>query len=147
MKEEIKERLIKYLQFLEDEVQDYSVFKALGWEVYRVNRSKRRDVERWVENLVNSSIDISKLILTAEEVPLPETYREIVLFLSLIEGFDKKGMERLSGWVRLRNIIAHQYLDLRWRSIKRFIDESQPFYEDFLRCVRNYIHKKLQASR
>jgi uncharacterized protein YutE (UPF0331/DUF86 family) len=95
MKEEIKERLIKYLRFLEDEVQDYSVFKVLGWEVYRVSRSKRRNVERWAENLVNFSIDISKLILTAEEVPLPETYREIVLSLSLMEGFDKKRMEKI----------------------------------------------------
>ena len=68
MKEEIKERLIKHLRFLEEEIKDYPSFRELTWEDYRMDKIKIRNVERWIENLVNSSIDLSKLILTAEEI-------------------------------------------------------------------------------
>lgn len=143
MKEEIKERLIKHLNFLEEEIKDYTLFRGTTWEVYRDDRSKRRDVERWTENLVNSSIDISKLITTGEGKILPETYKEIVLSLCLIKGFDKEEIENLAQWVRLRNIVVHEYLDIRWESIKRFIEETEPVYKNFLENVKIYIKGKL----
>lgn len=143
MKEEIKERLIKHLNFLEEEIKDYTLFRSMTWEIYRDDRSKRRDVERWIENLVNSSIDISKLIMTGEDKILPETYRDMVLSLSLIKGFEKEEIEKLAQCVRLRNIVAHEYLDIRWDSIKRFIEETEPVYRNFLEKLKIYIKEKL----
>jgi uncharacterized protein YutE (UPF0331/DUF86 family) len=146
MKEEIKERLIKHLRFLEEEIRDYPYFKELTWEDYRMDNIKRRNIERWIENLVNSSIDLSKLIITAEEILLPETYREMVLSLSLIEGFDKEGIKKISQWVKLRNIVAHEYLDIRWSSINGFASKSEPFYTGFAKSVSSYIKKQLRLD-
>ena len=143
MNEEIKERLIKHLNFFEVEIKDYALFRGMTWEIYRDDRSKRRDVERWIENLVNSSIDISKLIATGEGKILPETYKEIVLSLCLVKGFDKEQIEKLSQWVKLRNIVVHEYLDIRWNSIKRFIEETEPVYKYFLENLKTYIKEKL----
>jgi uncharacterized protein YutE (UPF0331/DUF86 family) len=142
MKEEFKERLVKHLNFFEEEIKDYLSFKNVTWEIYRTNKSKRREVERWIENLVNSSIDISKLILTAENITLPETYREIVSSMTLVKGFDKEEAEKLSHWVRLRNIVAHEYLDIRWNAIKKFIQETEPVYKDFFEKVKKYLKGK-----
>lgn len=64
MEKELKFRLIKHLTFLKNELQDYEAFSSLSWKEYNTERSKRRDVERWFENIINSSIDIAKLILT-----------------------------------------------------------------------------------
>jgi len=125
LKREIKVRLIKHITFLENELEDFEAFKSLSWEEYQRERSKRRDVERWIENIVNSSIDISKIILVSEKVSLADTYRELVASLSLIPGFSKEDMETLAEWVRFRNIIAHEYLDIRWGSIKKFIQEAE----------------------
>ncbi|MEW6457073.1 MAG: hypothetical protein AB1410_10225 [Acidobacteriota bacterium] len=61
MREEVKERLIKHLNFIEEEINDYSHFGNITWEIYRTDRNQRRNVEKWIENLVNSSIDISKI--------------------------------------------------------------------------------------
>ena len=143
MKDELKERLIKHLNFIEEEIKDYKLFIELTYEIYRIDRSKRRDVERWIENLVNSSIDVSKLILIAEHITLPDTYREIVASLSFVEGFNKEQIENLSQFVRLRNIIAHRYLDIRWNSIRRFIKETEPLYKTFLEEVKEYLKKRL----
>ncbi len=142
MKKEVRFRLIKHITFLENELKDYRVFKSLSWEEYNKERSKRRDVERWIENIITSSIDISKIILTSEELLLPDTYKGIVGSLSLVSGFDKDAMEKLSKRVRLRNIISHEYLDISWSSIKKFIAETAPLYEGFLEAVRVYIEQK-----
>jgi len=139
LKKEIKFRLIKHLTFLENELRDYEAFGTLSWKEYNGDRGKRRNVERWIENIINSSIDICKLILTSEDRSLPDTYKDIVKNLSLVEDFSEEGMGKLSRWVSLRNIISHEYLDIRWASIQKFISESKPFYEDFLKKAQNYL--------
>ena len=131
LKKEVKYRLIKHMSFLENELKDYSLFKSLSWKEYNEERTKRRDVERWIENIINSSIDISKIILTSEDKAIPDTYKAIVKNLSLISGFSAKNMEKLVEWVGLRNIISHEYLDIRWTSITRFITDTEPLYKDF----------------
>jgi len=143
LKKEIKVRLIKHITFLEDEIQDYENFKTLSWMEYNTVRDKRRNVERWIENIVNSSIDIAKIILVSENLPLPDTYREIVNSLSLVADFDIKIVEKLAELVKFRNIIAHEYLDLRWNFINRFIHETELLYKNFLEKVKEYIGKNV----
>lgn len=145
MKKEAKFRLAKHIEFLKDELKDYENFKSLSWEEYKTNRNRRRDAERWIENIVNSSIDIAKIILTSEELPLADTYKDMIVSLSLVSIFNKEDMEKLSKWVRLRNIISHEYLDIRWSSIKKFISETKPSYEDFLNRVRKYLEAKIES--
>ena len=143
LKKEIQVRLIKHITFLEKEIEDWESFRSLSWEEYNKERDKRRNIERWIENIINSSIDIAKIILASENIPLPETYKEIVASLSLSPGFDKENTEHLSEWVKLRNIISHEYLDIRWNSIKKFIEETGPIYRNFLEQVKIYIKGKL----
>ncbi len=146
MQKEFKVRLIRHITFLESELQDYDAFNFLSWEQYNADRNKRRNVERWIENIINSSIDIAKIILTAEGLPLPYTYKEVVNSLAVLADFNKENMEMLSRWVRLRNIISHEYLDIRWASIKRFISESRSLFESFLDATNRYLARKEQQD-
>ena len=136
-------RLIKHITFLEDELRDYENFKSLSQNEYNKERDKRRNVERWIENIINFSIDIAKIILASEKILLPDTYRESIAILSLVPNFDKETIEYLTEWVRLRNIISHEYLDVRWNSINRFIHEAVPIYIAFLEMTKKYISKDL----
>ena len=146
MKEEVKARLVKHIAFLGEEIKDYVLFRQVTWNDYRTNRSTRRDLERWIENIISSSIDIAKIILSSEGITLSDTYREVVLSLSLVKGFDSEEAGELSKWVRFRNIISHEYLDIRWTSIKRFIAETEPLYKRFLNNVKEYVKDKLQEQ-
>jgi uncharacterized protein YutE (UPF0331/DUF86 family) len=44
--------------------------------------------------------------------------------LSILPQFEGSGVEDMAKWVRLRNILAHEYLDIRWKQIERFIKED-----------------------
>ncbi len=142
LNKEHKYRLIRYVTFLETEVEDYGLFNGMTREDYIHNRSKRRDVERWIENQINSVVDIAKVILTAEELPVPDTYREIVANLSILPAFRKETIEALARWVRLRNIISHEYLDVKWDSIKKIILDGHVLFCDFLHAVNDYLTGK-----
>lgn len=139
MRKEDRERLIKLLDYLESEVNDYPAFSKLTWEIYQKDKEKRRNVERWIENIVMSSIDIAKILLASADRPIPESYKEILYNIGLIGDFDEEFGKKLSKWASLRNIVAHEYLDIRWRNIKEFIGESEPVFREFVKGIKKIL--------
>jgi len=81
--------------------------------------------------------------LTLEEIRLPDTYKDIVLSISIVKELNIDSVESLAGWVRVRNIVAHEYLDIRWSSIKKFISETEPLFRNFLEKTKKYLEKKI----
>ena len=71
---EDRERLIRYVDFMESELSDFSKFLKIDWKTYNKDRDTRRNLERWIENIVNSSIDIAKVILALEDRGIPHQY-------------------------------------------------------------------------
>ena len=134
-------QLKRHLDFLETEIGDWDIYLSLTWKEYSLDRKKRREVERWAENIINSSIDISKLILTIKETPIPDTYSKVLSSIDLIEGFQPLG-GYLSPWAKFRNTITHDYLDIRWDTLKRFIKDARPHYESLIEKTRKFIDER-----
>ena len=128
-------------------LRTYPKFIQLTKDEYFRLIDKRRNVERWVENITNSSIDICKIILSLEGITLPDNYKDIVLRISLVKELGIESADKLSSWVKFRNIISHEYLDIRWASIKRFITETESLYKDFLDKTKAYLEKKIAADK
>ena len=143
MHEDLIERLLKHVRFLETEISDYHCFVDLTQREYLSDRHKRRNVERWAENIINSSIDIAQIVIVLESVAIPDSYRETVKLLGSVEGLGLKDPSLLSEWVRFRNILAHEYIDIRWRSLDRFIRQTQSVYQDLVYKVKDYLRKKI----
>jgi len=137
---EERERLIRYSDFLEDELADFRKFSTVTWKVYQEDRDLRRNLERWIENIVNSSVDIAKVILVIENRGIPSTYREALRELGSTPEFSEELGHNISQWVSLRNILAHDYLDVRWNSIQRFIKSAEPMYKELIDGVKIILH-------
>ena len=139
--EEDKVRLEDLIDFLKEEIQFYGQFQDLDQFTYQKDRSKKRDVEHWVESIVIASIDIAKILLSSEKVVIPGNYREILEHLSFLSGFDKAIAEKLGEFAKLRNLIAHEYLDIRWQQIEYFIKTSKSLYEYLIDFIeKNYLN-------
>ena len=126
MAPEDRSRLIRYLDFLEDELSDFPKFSQVDWTTYTSDRDLRRNLERWIENIVNCSIDIAKTLLASEGREIPGSYREILKGLGSIPSFGETLGEDISQWAALRNILAHEYLDIQWRLIESFLQRAEP---------------------
>jgi len=138
-------RLEKTLQFLEQEVKDFRIFRPLSWREYadEHKKTKKREVERWVEQLMNAVIDTAELILASERRMIPETYRDMVSALGTIEPFDESdACERLAGFAKLRNLLAHEYLDYRFKEITAFLAETEPLFIALLGHVKQFLDER-----
>ena len=134
-----RDRLIRIADFLEMELKEYPAFVSLNQKIYESDAVARRNAERWAENIVNFSIDMAKIILASEKKKIPQTYREILQELSLINDFDQETAEKLAQFAKLRNILAHEYIDIRFAQIKKFVQESEPAYRQLLNFVKKFV--------
>lgn len=138
-----KEYMIRILEFLEEEVKDFGKFKNLTWQEYKSEKAKKREVEHWVEHVVVAVIDIAETILASERRPVPATYNEIIKLLGTVSPFnDGDLIEKITPWITLRNILAHEYLDYRWNQISRFINNTEFLWSDFIEKTRRLISSK-----
>lgn len=137
-----RNRLLNIIDFLKTELEDTHIFENLSKKSYLEDPTMRRNVERWIENLVNASIDIAKIILASKGQPVPQTYREILLRLDTVDTIEDSTAIALSGFSRLRNILAYEYLDIRYPQIKEFIKGAPPEYEKLIELVSELIKNK-----
>ncbi len=136
-----KERLIKTTEFLEQEIKEFPVFKKIDQIKYQNDKATKRNIERWVENIVNSSIDIAKIILASKKKLIPNTYKTILENLIEVDNFDLEKAKALGRFAKIRNILAHEYLDLRFNRIKEFLAESKAAYSYLANFSRNFVKK------
>lgn len=130
---------MRIIDFIETELNDISQFSNLSYADYQKNSVVRRNVERWVENCVNASIDAAKIIIASKNQHIPQTCRETLQRLKALEGFSPETIDSLSNYTRLRNVLAHEYLDLRFNYIRCFVQEAEPQYRKFLEGVKEQI--------
>ena len=135
-------RLLQISDFIESELSDYRYFEEISKQSYLEDSMIRRNVERWIENLVNASIDCAKIIIASRKQPVPQTYREMLLRLGTVNFIDQDSSEKLASFSRLRNILAHEYLDIRYPQIKKFLEGALPVYTDLLNAVERIITDK-----
>jgi uncharacterized protein YutE (UPF0331/DUF86 family)/predicted nucleotidyltransferase len=136
---EDKTRLIERMQFLESEFQEIENFKDLTHEEYVREKIRRRNIERWAENVINATIDIAKIILASEKKEIPKTYEQALLRFGMLAGLDQERAIDLASFARLRNILAHQYLDVAYLKIMALVREAPPLYA----VVFNFLRKKI----
>ncbi|MBI1987423.1 MAG: DUF86 domain-containing protein [Nitrospinae bacterium] len=139
LNKEQAESIIRRIAFIEEELKDLGEYSDLDFKRYSTQKKVRREVERIIENVLNASIDIAKILLAGEDVEVPATYREA------FEKLGEKGLlaEEVAGQiadlVRLRNVLAHQYLDLKWETIHKFIEKGPQAIREFGRSINERI--------
>jgi uncharacterized protein YutE (UPF0331/DUF86 family) len=133
------ETIIKRLSFAKIELHDLQDFQDLSYQIYQEDRLKRRNIERIIENLFNSASDIAKVILASENVDIPETYREAFLILGKLAFITPENASQMAEFSRLRNVLAHQYLDIRWEVIKEFLKTGIPVITSYFDSIEIFI--------
>lgn len=139
---EQKVRLIERLQFLDGELKEIDIFKKLDFKEYQDNKFQRRNVERWTENIINASIDIAKIVLASDKKMMPKTYEEALRNFGILAGLTEEDSKKLSRFANLRNILAHEYLEVLYGRIQNFVKESPPLYQKVLDFLETYLNKK-----
>ncbi|MBU3965173.1 DUF86 domain-containing protein [Patescibacteria group bacterium] len=137
LSEEDKVRLIKRLQFLDMEIQEFPNYQNLNLKTYQEDKIQRRNIERWIETLTIAAIDAAKIVLSSQKRKMPDSYGEALQSFALMADFTEKEAEEFGEFAKLRNILAHEYLDVRWKRIDDFIKRSEPYFRKLIEAVKS----------
>jgi len=135
-----KVKLEKRLHFLDKELREIEEFKKLTFEEYCDDRTKKRNIEKWAENIINALIDIAKITLASEKKEMPKSYGDALFYFGFMAGLNEKESEKLSEFASLRNILAHEYLEVLYSRIQYFIKEFPSLYQK----IDNFLEKYLK---
>jgi uncharacterized protein YutE (UPF0331/DUF86 family)/predicted nucleotidyltransferase len=137
---EERTRVLEYIRFLENEFSELKQIKEFGWEGYVKDSFKRKIIERWVENLVMSALDIAKIFLISEKREIPQTYKDILKIFGSLYINNQFG-EMFSWFASLRNVLVHEYLDIKWKRIEKFIKDAEELFPIFISKVKEIVVK------
>lgn len=139
-----RSRLERIVDFIDTELEDRQRFRGITQRRYRSDRDLRRNIERWVETLINAAIDIGKVVLSASG-RLPYTCGQLLADLETLPGFT--GLSgRLQPLAAVRNLMAHEYLDLRFGRVVRFVDEGAGAVGELARRTRAWTRQASTES-
>ncbi|MFH1170684.1 MAG: HepT-like ribonuclease domain-containing protein [Candidatus Vogelbacteria bacterium] len=138
-----RDRLERLIDFLSHETVDFKRFSTATQQDYQHDVMLKRALERWAENIVNSSIDIAQILLASAKRSIPQTYKSILQDLAFLPNFDKVIAESLAEFTHMRNILAHEYLDIRFSLLSKFIATAPPAYNYLI----NFCKEKLQINK
>lgn len=133
-----RSRLLRYLRFLENEFSELEKMKAISKEDYLNDSFKRKVIERWIENIVMAMLDIAKVILASQKKEIPETYKALLRNFGIFY-FDQDFGEKIAWFAIMRNIIVHEYLDIRWKRIQKFLEDGEALLPVFIKGVKDIL--------
>ncbi len=131
-------RLERILDLLEKELSDMAEFQDVTLKQYSTDRDLRRNLDRWVEILINAVIDVGKIVLSSEHHSVPQTYGQILFELEMVPHYSTLS-GRLGHLAALRNLLAHEYLDIRYGRVRGFIDEGVEAIRDMYEISRKWL--------
>ena len=123
-------------------MRDYAKLKGVAQQDYQFKSDVKRNFERWVENVVNAGIDIAKVLLASEKKMIPETYKNILEDLASLHGFDGFIAKQLGESAKIRNIMAHEYLDIRFKMISSFMINADKIYAYLIKFAQERLSNK-----
>lgn len=138
---EAKTSILEHLKFLEKEFKEIAEIKKFTQEDYLKDSFKRKIIEKWAENLVMAAIDIAKIVLASEKREIPQSYKGILKVFTVLY-IDSSVADRFSEFAKLRNIVAHEYLDIRWKRIENFVKEAGKLYPKFVEKTKKLVRTK-----
>lgn len=136
---EDRTRLLERLDFLRAEQQELPQIQKITLENYQEDKIQKRNIERWTENVLNALIDIAKIVLASEKKEMPKTYEAALEQFSLVAGLTKVQAETFSKFARLRNLLAHEYLNILYEKIQEFIQEFPASYTKISTFLNKYV--------
>src|SRR3989339_810420 len=118
-----KQRLIAIIDFAKGEIKDLQNYCNLEYKSYFDDKNLRRLVEKIIENITNATIDVFKIIINENGLKMPDSYAEIMSEGSSVYKLPENQLKDLIQVAKLRNILAHDYLDIKWEKINKFLKE------------------------
>ena len=64
---------------------------------------------------------------------------EVLIDFCLLSSFNENEAREFAQFSKVRNILAHEYLDIRFEQVRKFIQDAEPGYKKLLEFVKHFV--------
>lgn len=132
-----KHTLQNKVRLLQKYLTELLPYAALPDDVLLNPESKEKlyTTERLFQLLVDEAVDTNSLLLQLKRNRVPETYVGTFSELPTVGILERSFADKLSGSVRIRNHIVHEYEDMKPSEVVGHIKRYTEMYKDYIKAV------------
>jgi uncharacterized protein YutE (UPF0331/DUF86 family) len=104
-----KSLILRKIAALDEYVGQIKEYESLSGKEYAANWKIQRIVERTLQMMIETCLDISSHIISHEKLPVPETYADMFRILvrnGILSDLQLGALEKMA---KFRNIVVHDY--------------------------------------
>lgn len=102
-------------------------------------------MERNFEVAIQCCIDIAQRIIALEGAPTPADYYSAFITLGELDILPGEKAKKIAPLAGLRNILVHQYLDVRWQVVYEYLQHLEIFY-DFVNYMKKWLKHNIATE-
>lgn len=115
--------------------------RALSYEEFAAEHVLVSSAERDFQVAIQAAIDIGAILLSAQAVTVPNSYKALLLALGDMGVLPSDFAQKIAPMAQFRNVLVHLYLEVDVRKVYQYIQYNLEDIELFVQYVGTYIHQ------
>ena len=134
-----KSLILRKLSTLDEYLKQINEYANISPKDYAADWKIQRIVERTLQMMIETCLDVSGHIISDEKLRVPETYAD--MFRILVENDILKGsqLEAFEKMAKFRNIIVHDYEKIDAGIVLGILQKNLNDFEGFKSAIIDYL--------
>ena len=134
-----KTLILRKLSALDEYLKQISEYANITLEAYAVDWKIQRIVERTLQMMIETCLDISGHIISDEKFRMPETYADMFRILVEKSILSESRVDAFEKMARFRNIVVHNYERIDPEIVIGILRNNLGDFEDFKASIIKYL--------
>jgi uncharacterized protein YutE (UPF0331/DUF86 family) len=141
-----KTLILRKLSTLDEYLKQITEYANISSKNYAADWKIQRIVERTLQMMIETCLDVSGHIISDEKLRVPETYAD--MFRILVENDILKGsqLEAFEKMAKFRNIIVHNYEKIDAGIVLGILKKNLNDFEGFKATIIDYLKPRAKKS-
>jgi uncharacterized protein YutE (UPF0331/DUF86 family) len=134
-----RDLVLRKLSELDEYQNQVQEFKGITVKQYREDWKKQRIVERTLQMMIETCLDIANHIVADRGYRVPVSYADIFKVLGENNVLEKKLVDRMEKMAKFRNILVHQYEKIEAEIIVGILKKNLKDFDQFRKAVVKFV--------
>ena len=134
-----KNLILRKLAALDEYLGQVKMYADVSIKEYSSDWKIQRIVERTLQLMIETCLDISSHIISHEKLPVPETYADMFRILVRNSILKDSQLDALEKMARFRNIVVHDYEKIDPSIVVGILKNNLSDFERFKASIIDYM--------
>ena len=140
-----KTLILRKLAKLDEYLGQIHEYSAVSLEEYEENWKVQRIIDRTLQIMIETCLDVAGHIISDEGFRIPETYVDMFKILIEHQILDISQSDSLSKMAKFRNIVVHNYEKIDPAIVAGILINNLEDFETFKKAIIAYLKTKKQG--